>query len=128
MTVPELSEEKEWEDSKRKEEIKKTESMAHRESDAARTLQRTYRGYKSRRELHGFSLDPSTRWTEVEAALSPTHLNFFSKADMMAPHPHRLSKKPVIAPSRLLAHAVRAEAFPQRMTFLVSHQRLAKTG
>lgn len=82
MTVPELSEEKEWEDSKRKEEIKKTESMAHRESDAARTLQRTYRGYKSRRELHGFSLDPSTRWTEVEAALSPTHLNFFSKADM----------------------------------------------
>lgn len=71
MTVTEVSEEKGWEDTKRREEFKKTESVVHRESDAARTLQRAYRGYKSRRELQGFSLDPSTRWTEVDAALSP---------------------------------------------------------
>lgn len=71
MTISEVSEEKGWEDNKRKEESTETETVAHRESDAARTLQRTYRGYKSRRELQGFSLDPSTRWTEVDAALSP---------------------------------------------------------
>lgn len=71
MAVTEVSEEKEWKNAKREEEFKRTDSMAHRESDAARTLQRTYRGYKSRRELQGFSLDPSTRWTEVDAALSP---------------------------------------------------------
>ncbi len=48
----------------------------HSESDAARTLQRTYRGYRSRRELRGFSLDPSTRWTEVLTTLSrPLVLN-----------------------------------------------------
>lgn len=123
MTAPEVSEQKEWEDSKRKEEIKKTESMAHRESDAARTLQRTYRGYKSRRELHGFSLDPSTRWTEVEAALAPLNLIFPKLID----NSHRLSKKRVIEPSRLLG-LVPAEAFRQRMTFLVPHQRLAKIG
>lgn len=71
MTVTEVSKEKEWEDTKRKEEQKNIDFLAHRESDAARTLQRTYRGYKSRRELQGFSLDPSTRWTEVDAAPSP---------------------------------------------------------
>lgn len=71
MPVTEVSEEKEWEDAKRKEEQENIDFLAHRESDAARTLQRTYRGYKSRRELQGFSLDPSTRWTEVDAALSP---------------------------------------------------------
>lgn len=126
MNAPEISEEKEWEDSKRQEEFKKTESMAHRESDAARTLQRTYRGYKSRRELHGFSLDPSTRWTEVEAALIATHFGILSKLIDKTP-PHRLSKKRVIAPSRLLA-LVPAEAFSQRITFLVPHQRPAKIG
>ena len=36
-----------------------------RETDAARVLQRTYRGHRSRRELAGLSLDPSTRWTEA---------------------------------------------------------------
>ena len=36
-----------------------------RESDAARTLQRTYRGHRARRQLQGLSLDPSTRWFEV---------------------------------------------------------------
>lgn len=37
----------------------------HRESDAARTLQRTYRGHRERRQLKGITLDPATRWTEV---------------------------------------------------------------
>lgn len=36
-----------------------------RETDAARVLQRTYRGYRERRQLAGLSLDPSTRWTEA---------------------------------------------------------------
>lgn len=35
------------------------------ESQAARLLQRTYRGHRERRQLQGLSLDPSTRWTEV---------------------------------------------------------------
>lgn len=109
MTVTEISEEKEWEDTKRKEEQKNIDFLAHRESDAARTLQRTYRGYKSRRELQGFSLDPSTRWTEVDAALSPPIL--FSK---LMNDPLRLSRKRGIAPSRLLA-LVLARAFLLRI-------------
>ncbi|KAL8809743.1 MAG: hypothetical protein Q9200_003161 [Gallowayella weberi] len=36
-----------------------------RRSDAARTLQRTYRGHRARRELKGLSLSPSARWTEA---------------------------------------------------------------
>ncbi|KAL6852022.1 IQ calmodulin-binding motif protein [Trichoderma novae-zelandiae] len=30
--------------------------------DAARVIQKTFRGYRARREMSGFSLDPSTRW------------------------------------------------------------------
>ncbi|MCJ1471249.1 hypothetical protein MMC07_009897 [Pseudocyphellaria aurata] len=37
----------------------------HRESNAARTLQRTYRGHRERRQLKGITLDPATRWTEA---------------------------------------------------------------
>ncbi|KAL8839174.1 MAG: hypothetical protein Q9176_004677 [Flavoplaca citrina] len=36
-----------------------------RQSDAARTLQRTYRGHRARRELKGLTLSPSVRWTEA---------------------------------------------------------------
>ncbi|KAG8527136.1 uncharacterized protein KY384_008565 [Bacidia gigantensis] len=35
------------------------------EADAAKTLQRTYRGYRARRQLQGLSLDPASRWIEV---------------------------------------------------------------
>ncbi|UKZ90909.1 uncharacterized protein TrAFT101_005910 [Trichoderma asperellum] len=31
-------------------------------SDAARIIQKTFRGYRARREMSGFTLDPSTRW------------------------------------------------------------------
>ncbi|KAL6829330.1 IQ calmodulin-binding motif protein [Trichoderma sp. SZMC 28015] len=31
-------------------------------SDAARVIQKTFRGYRARREMSGFTLDPSTRW------------------------------------------------------------------
>ncbi|KAL9584825.1 MAG: hypothetical protein Q9203_004509 [Teloschistes exilis] len=34
-------------------------------SDAARTLQRTYRGHRARRELKGLTLTPSARWSEA---------------------------------------------------------------
>ena len=48
---------------------KYNEGLAHthdqRETDAARVLQRTYRGHRERRQLAGLSLDPSTRWTEA---------------------------------------------------------------
>lgn len=30
--------------------------------DAARIIQKTFRGYRARREMSGFTLDPSTRW------------------------------------------------------------------
>ena len=35
------------------------------ETAAAKTLQRTYRGHRARRELRGLSLDPASRWMEV---------------------------------------------------------------
>ncbi|KAL8903121.1 MAG: hypothetical protein Q9207_004143 [Kuettlingeria erythrocarpa] len=38
---------------------------AQAQSDAARTLQRTYRGHRARRELKGLSLSPSARWSEA---------------------------------------------------------------
>lgn len=110
MPVTEVSEEKDWENTERKEEQKNFDFLAHRESDAARTLQRTYRGYKSRRELQGFSLDPSTRWTEVDAALSPPI--WFS---MLMNNLLRLSRKRGFAPSRLLA-LPQARAFLLRVT------------
>lgn len=34
-------------------------------SHAAALIQRNYRGYRQRREMQGFGLDPSTRWLEV---------------------------------------------------------------
>lgn len=110
MAVTEVSEEKEWEDTKRKDEQKNIDFLAHRESDAARTLQRTYRGYKSRRELRGFSLDPSTRWTEVDAALSPP-----IRYSKLINNTFRLSKKRGFVPSRRLA-LVPVKAFLQRVT------------
>ncbi|KAL9126633.1 MAG: hypothetical protein Q9217_004353 [Psora testacea] len=36
-----------------------------REYEAAKTLQRTYRGHRERRHLKGLSLDPASRWTEA---------------------------------------------------------------
>ena len=42
-----------------------TLDIQRRESAAARTVQRTYRGHRARRELKGLSLNPSTRWVEV---------------------------------------------------------------
>ena len=33
--------------------------------DAAKIIQRNYRGHRVRRELQGLNLDPSTRWVEV---------------------------------------------------------------
>lgn len=36
---------------------------------AARTLQKSYRGYRARRELKGLNLDPSSRWLEVSTGL-----------------------------------------------------------
>ncbi|KAL8743246.1 MAG: hypothetical protein Q9190_004384 [Brigantiaea leucoxantha] len=36
-----------------------------KESEAARIVQRTYRGHRTRRELNGLTLSPSARWTEV---------------------------------------------------------------
>lgn len=40
-------------------------STEQRQSDAAHTLQRSYRGHRARRELKGLSLSPSARWSEV---------------------------------------------------------------
>ncbi|KAH6609420.1 hypothetical protein Trco_002766 [Trichoderma cornu-damae] len=37
-------------------------SKSDERSDAARVIQKTFRGYRARREMSGLSLDPSTRW------------------------------------------------------------------
>ena len=33
--------------------------------NAAELIQRHYRGYRERRQIKGYALDPSTRWVEV---------------------------------------------------------------
>lgn len=50
---------------RKEQEINQKYDPNRRQSDAARTLQRTYRGHRARRELKGLSLSPSARWTEV---------------------------------------------------------------
>lgn len=40
-------------------------TAAAQEAKAAAVIQRTYRGYRARRELEGFGLDASTRWTHT---------------------------------------------------------------
>lgn len=35
------------------------------EEEAARRIQRNYRGYRERRQLNGYGLDASARWAEV---------------------------------------------------------------
>ncbi|CAL8575147.1 hypothetical protein XPA_001089 [Xanthoria parietina] len=50
---------------RKEQEIDQKYDPNRRQSDAARTLQRTYRGHRARRELKGLSLSPSARWTEA---------------------------------------------------------------
>lgn len=35
------------------------------QSNAAQLIQKNYRGYRDRRALQGYGLDPTTRWIEV---------------------------------------------------------------
>lgn len=37
-------------------------SPAHRKANAAKLIQKTYRGHRTRREMEGFGLDANTRW------------------------------------------------------------------
>ena len=46
-------------------EKRKQQKATDERDDAAKVIQKNYRGYKVRRELEGYGLDPSTRWTEV---------------------------------------------------------------
>jgi hypothetical protein len=38
---------------------------SHGEDDAAKTIQRNYRGYKSRREMNGCGMSAQFRWREL---------------------------------------------------------------
>lgn len=74
-TVAELQEEKEIEiEMAKKYESahsgNDSESIDRRQSEAARTLQRTYRGHRDRRQMEGLCLDPSTRWNDVRRFLN----------------------------------------------------------
>lgn len=40
------------------------------EQDAARLIQRAYRGHRERRQLNGLTLDPSSRWVELMKEVS----------------------------------------------------------
>ncbi|KAL8936139.1 MAG: hypothetical protein Q9216_005087 [Gyalolechia sp. 2 TL-2023] len=62
--------------------IHKSEVTDKTQSDAARTLQRTYRGHRARRELKGLSLSPSARWTEVRIAVKEAEYR-----DLTTPRP-----------------------------------------
>ncbi|KAL8858013.1 MAG: hypothetical protein Q9178_005474 [Gyalolechia marmorata] len=50
---------------RKEQEVNQKYESDRRQSDAARTLQRTYRGHRARRELKGLSLSPSARWAEA---------------------------------------------------------------
>ena len=43
----------------------------NRESNAAEVIQKNYRGYRTRRTLQGYGLDPNTRWVEVRMIFDP---------------------------------------------------------
>ena len=42
-----------------------TPDESHGEDDAAKTIQRNYRGYKSRREMRGCGMSAQSRWREL---------------------------------------------------------------
>ena len=44
---------------------RKQQHSPDEQKNAAQVIQRNYRGYRARRELQGYGLDPSTRWVEV---------------------------------------------------------------
>jgi hypothetical protein len=44
---------------------KEQQATSNAQSHAAEVIQRNYRGYRDRRALKGFGLDPSTRWIEA---------------------------------------------------------------
>jgi hypothetical protein len=53
-------------DAKAKELKEKRRQKTFDEKDhAARLIQKNYRGYRTRRAMKGYGLDPSTRWVEV---------------------------------------------------------------
>ena len=70
-----------------------------RESDAAKSIQRTYRGYRLRRELKGLSLDPASRWTEAIKEAQYRHL-IQSAASQKADAETLSTTSPVKAPPR----------------------------
>ena len=49
-------------------------NIANKEKEAATSIQRTYRGYRARRELKGLSLDPASRWTEAVKEAKYRHM------------------------------------------------------
>lgn len=51
---------------------KRSSAAPQAEEDAARKIQRNYRGYRERRQLKGYGLDASARWAEVCKA---THID-----------------------------------------------------
>ncbi|KAL8703862.1 MAG: hypothetical protein Q9201_002951 [Fulgogasparrea decipioides] len=65
MSIAEAQEHKEQELDQKYQVVQEDETTQRNQSDAARTLQRTYRGHRARRELRGLSLSPSARWSEA---------------------------------------------------------------
>ncbi|KAL8716938.1 MAG: hypothetical protein Q9225_005776 [Loekoesia sp. 1 TL-2023] len=64
-SITEVQERKEQDLDQKYKNAERDASVEQRQSDAARTLQRTYRGHRARRELKGLCLSPSARWTEA---------------------------------------------------------------
>jgi hypothetical protein len=44
---------------------RKQQHSPDEQKNAAQVIQRNYRGYRARRELQGYALDPSLRWVEA---------------------------------------------------------------
>lgn len=66
-----------------KEQATATRYHSEEEHDAAKLIQRAYRGHRERRQIDGLNLDPSSRWLEIikewqyRSATAP-HLNYIN--------------------------------------------------
>ena len=66
LTVPSKENLRRIDSTQRRKEVEVDRKYGHEE--AAKIIQRNYRGFRVRRELQGLSLNPSSRWAEVRSS------------------------------------------------------------
>ncbi|KAI7517684.1 hypothetical protein KC331_g21580 [Hortaea werneckii] len=61
-----------------------------RRTNAAELIQRNYRGYRQRRQMQGYAIDPSTRWLEPSTIAQPNLAHALNTMPRSDPMPIRL--------------------------------------